>query len=125
MKDEIKSLKTAIDDGIQGKSVWVPIGFSKMGESVGIGQRIYTIIGGMSGTGKTVFTDLAYVLQPYSWMKGNGEENNIQVRWLYFSMEKANKSIRQTGWFISVRRSNCYRCIWSSKRHGSPFAKNL
>lgn len=109
MKDEIKSLKRAIDDGIEGKSVWVPIGFSKMGESVGIGQRIYTIIGGMSGTGKTAFTDLAYVLQPYSWMKGNGEENNIQVRWLYFSMERS-KVYKLAKW-ASIRLYTKYNIL--------------
>ena len=71
MKQEILELQKQIDNGIDGKSIWIPIVFPKMGESVGIGKSIYTIIGGCSGTGKTAFTDLAYVLSPYSWMKKN------------------------------------------------------
>lgn len=91
MKEELVKLKQAVDDGIAGNSIWVPIGFTKMGESVGIGQKIYTLIGGASGTGKTAFADLAYVLQPYSWFKKHREEHNIEVRWLYFSMERSKQ----------------------------------
>lgn len=91
MREELVKLKKAVDDGIAGKSIWVPIGFPKMGESVGIGQKIYTIVGGQAGTGKTAFTDLAYVLQPYSWFKKYGEEHNIDIRWIYFSMERSKQ----------------------------------
>lgn len=97
MKQDIIDLKKAVDDGIAGKSIWVPIGFDKMGKSVGIGQKIYTVIGGMSGTGKTAFTDLAYVLQPYSWYIQHGKEQDITVRWLYFSMERSKK-YKQAKW---------------------------
>lgn len=34
MKEELVKLKQAVDDGIAGNSIWVPIGFTKMGESV-------------------------------------------------------------------------------------------
>lgn len=91
MKEELVKLKNTVDNGIAGNSIWVPIGFPKMGESVGIGQKIYTIVGGMSGTGKTAFTDLAYVLQPYSWFKKHGEEHGIDIRWIYFSMERSKQ----------------------------------
>jgi len=91
MREELVNLKKAVDDGIAGNSIWVPIGFPKMGESVGIGQKIYTIVGGMAGTGKTAFADLAYVLQPYYWYKKYGQEHNIEVRWIYFSMERSKQ----------------------------------
>ena len=97
MKQDIINLKKAVDDGIAGNSIWLPIGFNKMGSSVGIGQKIYTIVGGMSGTGKTAFTDLAYVLQPYQWFKEHGEEHNLEVNWIYFSMERS-KQYKQAKW---------------------------
>ena len=89
MKEELKQLDTAIQDGIDGKSIWIPLGFGRMGEQVGIGKKIQTIIGGMSGTGKTAFTDLAYVLQPYSWMLKNKDKTDVEIRFIYRSMERS------------------------------------
>lgn len=101
MREEIVKLKQAVDDGIAGKSIWIPIGFPKMQQHIGIGQRMYTIVGGQSGTGKTAFTDLAYVLYPYSWFKQHGEENDIEVRWIYRSMERS-KTYKLAKW-ASIR----------------------
>ena len=91
MKEELRKLQQAVDDGIAGNSIWLPIGFPKMGQHVGIGQKIYTTIGGASGTGKTAFTDLAYVLNPYSWVVREGSSHGVKVNWIYFSMERSKQ----------------------------------
>jgi len=49
MKEELQELQRQIDDGREGKSIWVPLHFPKMGQDVGFGRSIYTMVGGMSG----------------------------------------------------------------------------
>jgi hypothetical protein len=77
-----------IDKGLKGKTAWVPIGFPKMGEHIGIGKGIYTIIGGNPGTGKTAMADLAYVLNPYDWWYKNKNNTDVKIKWIYRSMER-------------------------------------
>lgn len=89
MKDEIIQLKQAIDDGQNNGSIWLPLHFPKMGTQVGIGKKILTLIGGGSGTGKTAFTDLAYILGPYSWYLKHKDNTDIKLRWIYRSMERS------------------------------------
>jgi len=83
----MKDLENSILDGINKKTVWVPFPFPKMSKHTGIGQRIYTLIGGHSGTGKTAFLDVVYVLKPYEWLQAN--ETDIEIRWIYRSMERS------------------------------------
>ena len=42
-------------------------------------------------TGKTAFADLAYVLNPYMWYINHGKEHDVEVRWIYFSMERSKQ----------------------------------
>lgn len=107
MREEINNLKKSIDDGIAGKSIWIPLHFPKMGEHVGIGKKIYTIIGGGAGTGKTAFTDLAYVLAPYKWMLKNKEETGIEIRIIYRSMERS-QTYKLAKW-VCLKLYNNYR----------------
>ncbi len=109
MKEEIENLKQSIDAGIAGKSIWIPLLFPKMGQCVGIGKKIQTIIGGMSGTGKTAFTDLAYVLGPYSWMLKNKDSTDIEIRIIYRSMERS-KTHKLAKW-VCLRLYNKYGII--------------
>lgn len=126
MRKELIDLKQSVVDGIDGKSIWIPIGFPKMGQHLGIGQKIYTLVGGQSGTGKTAFTDLAYVLQPYGWFKQHGEETGVQVRWIYRSMERS-KQYKLAKW-ASVRLYLKYNILmdvptmlgWGSRKNHIP-----
>ena len=83
-------LKEEIDRGRTGQNVWCPIGFPKMGQHIGISKRMYTIVGGASGTGKTGFVDLAYVLKPFDWLMKNRESTDLEIRWIYRSMERSS-----------------------------------
>ena len=101
MKQELIDLQKSIDEGRLGNSVWIPLHFPKMGESVGVGKKMYTLIGGMSGTGKTAFTDLAYVIGPYSWMLKNKDTSDVKVKILYRSMERS-QTFKLAKW-VSMR----------------------
>jgi len=78
----------AVDDGIAGKSIWIPIGLERLGEHIGITKRIYTVLAGFAGTGKTSIADVLYVLNPYEWIKSQPESYDTKLRWIYFSMER-------------------------------------
>lgn len=85
-----KSFLEAVEKGKRGEAIWIPVGFEKIGLNVGVVQRCYTLVGGMSGTGKTAFVDLAYVLNPYEWIR-KYPETGVKIKWLYWSLERSHQ----------------------------------
>jgi hypothetical protein len=84
-------LKDDIEKGIAGNNIGIPTGFPILDSNInGIQKSLYTIVGGNSGTGKTSFVDLAYVLNPYDWMVNNPNKG-IKIKWIYNSMERNTK----------------------------------
>lgn len=82
-------LSEDIEKGIKGENNGIPTGFPILDSNInGIQKSLYTIVGGNSGTGKTSFVDLAYVLNPYKWLTENKDKTNIKVKWIYNSMER-------------------------------------
>lgn len=81
-----------IEKGIRGENKGVPTGFPILDSNInGIQKSLYTICGGNSGTGKTSFVDLAYVLNPYKWLIDNKDKTDIKIKWVYNSMERNTK----------------------------------
>jgi hypothetical protein len=81
-----------IERGIRGENNGIPTGFKTLDSNInGIQKSLYTIVGGNSGTGKTSFVDLAYVLNPYDWWIKNKDKTNIKIKWIYNSMERNTK----------------------------------
>ena len=81
-----------IEKGIRGENNGIPTGFPILDSNInGIQKSLYTIVGGNSGTGKTSFVDLAYVLNPYKWLIENKNKTNIKIKWIYNSMERNTK----------------------------------
>lgn len=85
-------LKQSIQRGQQGEYPWIPIGMEKMGKHLGIGQRLYHLVGGDPGTGKTSFVDQNYVLKAYDWYKNKPEDNDTEFLLTYFSMERSKEN---------------------------------
>jgi hypothetical protein len=50
---------------------------------------MYTLIGGLTGSGKTSFVDDAYVLNPFDWYISKQNTTNIKLRIIYRSMERS------------------------------------
>jgi len=78
-----------IDDGREGKAIWIPIGFPKMGKFVGITPNTYSLFAGDPGSGKTSFVDQGFILNPYEWVRQNGERTDIRLEIVYRSMERS------------------------------------
>lgn len=100
-------LISEIKRGRDGRTIWIPFGLPKMSQHLGIGQRLYTLIGGLSGTGKTAFADLLYVLKPFEWYMQNKDNTDIKIRWIYRSMERSSV-YKKAKWA-------CYK-LWSDNK---------
>jgi len=82
-----------IEKGQKGNYPWIPIGQEKMGRHIGIGKRLYHLIGGDPGTGKTAFVDQNYVLRPYNWFRyEKPEDDDTKLKVVYFSMERSKEN---------------------------------
>ncbi len=81
-----------VDKGIAGENIGIPTPLKKVSKIINnIQQRIYTLIGGNSGTGKTAFVDFNYVLLPYMWYKKNQDKTDIKLKIIYYSMERSKR----------------------------------
>lgn len=78
-----------VEKGIAGDNVLIPVGFPKINKHIGVGQKLYILVGGESGTGKTALMDEMFVLNPYDWYIANKEDTDKKLRIIYFSMERS------------------------------------
>lgn len=81
-------LRSEVQKGIDGKNNGIPMGFNRLNKYIGIRKGIYTLIGGLTGSGKTSFVDDAFVLNPFDWYIGQSNPN-IKLRIIYRSMERS------------------------------------
>lgn len=87
---EFKDLLKDVDKGMLGKNLGIPTGFKELDKNTnGIQKSIYTLLGGNSGTGKTSYVDLAYVLNPYEYLLNT--ETDYKLKIIYNSMERNTK----------------------------------
>lgn len=89
ISSEYKSFEQEVEKGILGKNTLIPVGFPRINQHIGIGQKLYILVGGESGTGKTALTDEMFVLNPYDWYIANKEDTDKKLRVIYFSMERS------------------------------------
>ena len=81
-------LKNEIQQGLDGRNAGIPMGFNRLNRYIGIRKRIYTLVGGLTGSGKTSFVDDAYVLNPFDWFISQ-QNPSINLRIIYRSMERS------------------------------------
>jgi hypothetical protein len=81
-------LKREVQAGLDGRNNGIPMGFDRLNRYIGIRKSMYTLIGGLTGSGKTSFVDDAYVLNPFDWYIGQ-KNPKIKLRIIYRSMERS------------------------------------
>lgn len=81
-------LKNEIQSGLDGRNAGIPMGFNRLNRYIGIRKRIYTLVGGLTGSGKTSFVDDAYVLNPFDWFISQ-DNPKIKLKIIYRSMERS------------------------------------
>lgn len=81
-------LKKAVQDGLDGRNNGIPMGFDRLNRYIGIRKSMYTLVGGLTGSGKTSFIDDAYVLNPFDWFISQ-KDPKLKLRIIYRSMERS------------------------------------
>lgn len=88
-----EDIKQEVGRGLSGENAGVPIGFSKLNSYIGIRKKIYTLVFGSSGTGKSSLVHNAYILNPYDWYVSKLNTSKIKLKIVYFSMERSSMYI--------------------------------
>jgi replicative DNA helicase len=91
-----EDLKREVQAGLDGRNNGIPMGFNRLNRYIGIRKSMYTLIGGLTGSGKTSFVDDAYVLNPFDWFISQ-KNPGIKLRIVYRSMERS-KTYKLAKW---------------------------
>jgi hypothetical protein len=83
------NLKKEVQYGMDGRNNGIPMGFNRLNRYIGIRKSMYTLVGGLTGSGKTSFIDDAYVLNPFDWYISKENKTNVKLRIIYRSMERS------------------------------------
>lgn len=87
--DSFELLNNEIIRGIEGKNAGVPMGFDRLNRFVSIRKRIYTVVFGATGSGKSAYIHSAYILNPFDWWIANRDKTPIKIKVILFSMERS------------------------------------
>jgi len=83
-----EDLKREVQAGLDGRNNGIPMGFERLNRYIGIRKSMYTLIGGLTGSGKTSFLDDAYVLNPFDWFISQ-KTPGLKLKIIYRSMERS------------------------------------
>src|SRR5690625_3643783 len=75
-----------ISRGIREGSNWIPVKYPSLKHHFGISKKLYHLVGGDPGTGKTSFVDGTYVLDAHDTVS---EISNVKLKTVYLSMERS------------------------------------
>lgn len=92
-----EQLKVEVQKGIEGRNGGIPMGFDRLNRYIGIRKSIYTLVGGLTGSGKTSFIDDCYVLNPFDFITSKANTQNLKLRVIYRSMER-NRVFKYAKW---------------------------
>jgi hypothetical protein len=91
-------LNAEVEKGLNDQNGGIPMGFERLNNYIGIRKGIYTLVGGLTGSGKTSFVDDAYVLNPFDWtLTPEGKKSGIKIKFWYRSMER-NRTYKYAKW---------------------------
>jgi replicative DNA helicase len=86
---DFEFLKQEVNNGIEGRNSGIPMGFNRLNKYVGIRKRIYTLLFGATGSGKSAFCHNAYILHPFDWWYANKDVTSVKLKFILFSMERS------------------------------------
>lgn len=83
-------LKEEVDKGLEGGNSGITTGFKELDKYILIRKRVYTLIFGASGTGKSALATCGWILNPFDWYWKNKATTKIKLKIVYFSMERSS-----------------------------------
>lgn len=94
-----QGLKEEVDNGRAGKNKGIPMGFDRLNHYIGLRKKLFFLVGGLTGSGKTSLVDDAFVLNPIDWVLSDENVKNQRLHIIYRSMERS-KSYKLGKWII-------------------------
>lgn len=90
-------LSKQVEIGLEGQNQGIPMGFVKLNRYTGIRKRMYTLVFGSTGSGKSAFVNSSYILNPFDWYVSSANDTNIKLKIILFSQERS-KMYTQMKW---------------------------
>lgn len=82
-------IKKEIQRGEEGKNNSIPMGFDRLNKYVSLRKRVYTLIFGSTGSGKSAFVHDAFILNPFDWWIENKNKTPLKIKGVLFSQERS------------------------------------
>lgn len=86
---EFDHLGDEIQRGLEGKNSGIPMGYPRMHKYVNIRKKIYTLVFGPSGSGKSAFVHKSMILNPFDWYIREGRTKGIKLKIPLFAFERS------------------------------------
>jgi len=87
--DNFAILKQDVDNGRAGKNKGIPMGFDRLNSYIGLRKKMYFLLGGNAGSGKTSALDSAFILNPVEWILSDENRKKQKLHIIYRSMERS------------------------------------
>lgn len=88
MQNIFNNLKVEVEKGITGENNGLSTGFEGLDRYISVRKKVYTLVFGSSGTGKSSLVHNAYILNPFDQWHKNKENSKIKLKIVYFSQER-------------------------------------
>jgi hypothetical protein len=88
MSGEFSVIVNEIKKGMRGENLWIPVKYPALRNQIGISKRLYHLIGGDPGSGKTSWVDSTYIMDAHHWCSQNTDKAKLKT--IYFSMERSS-----------------------------------
>lgn len=82
-------LRQEVLRGMEGKNEGLPIGFHRLNKFVGIRKKIYTVVFGPTGSGKSALVHNAFILNPFDFVISKKNTQGMKLKVFLFSMERS------------------------------------
>lgn len=86
---DFDDIRKEIERGVIGKTSGLKMGFNRLNKYIGIRKRIYTLIIGSTGSGKSAFLHNAYFLNPFEFSVSKQNTQGVKFKGILFSMERS------------------------------------
>lgn len=86
---EFDVLKQEVLRGLEGRNSGIPMGFTRLNKYVGLRKRMYFLLFGATGSGKSAFCHSSFILNPFDWWYANKDVTNVKLKFILFSMERS------------------------------------
>jgi len=90
-----------VKQGKRGDMIWIPSPYGRLEDKIGITKKMYTLLGGDPGTGKSAWLDTTYILHVYDWYMKNKNEVSFTPKIILRSMERS-KEYRIAKWVCQL-----------------------